>query len=96
MQLRGWRLTRASRIVIFLLVVQLLGLGVLAAPAIVAGGGVTASTPAIPVLDAVVSSVVTVEPHLLGSVALGGPDSRTALPAPVPLPRRLPRAPPAA
>jgi hypothetical protein len=98
MQLRGWGLTRASRIVIILLVVQHLGLGqVLAfAPASTAGVTLTGPSQAIAALDAVLSFAVPLDAGCHSSALLGEHGSRATPPDPAPLPRRLPRAPPAA
>jgi hypothetical protein len=98
MQLRGWGLTRASRIVIILLVVQHLGLGqVLAvAPVTSAGPDPADRLQNIAALDAVLSLAVAADTVLRASAAIGEHRSRAIPPDPVPLPRRLPRAPPAA
>jgi hypothetical protein len=98
MQLRGWGLTRASRIAIILLVVQHLGLGQVLAFAPAPAAGVTLAGPsqAIAALDAVVSLAIPFDAGSLSSAVLGEYGSRGAPPDPAPLPRRLPRAPPAA
>jgi hypothetical protein len=101
MQLRGWELTRASRIVIILLVVQHLGVAqVLAfAPVASAGPDPADRRQVLAALDVDIPlwplSVLT-EPDRLASAAVDEHRSRTIRPDPVPLPRRLPRAPPAA
>jgi hypothetical protein len=97
MQLRGWGLTRASRIVIILLVVQHLGTGqVLAiAPATTGATSVVDPAQAIVVLDTVVSSAILPDAGDPSITALGEYDSRAIPPDATPLPRRLPRAPPA-
>jgi hypothetical protein len=97
MQLRGWGLTRASRIVIILVVVQYLGLGQVLAFAPAATAGFTASGPsqAIVAFDAAVPLVIEFDTSWRSGAALGEHDFRTILPDAAPLPRRLPRAPPA-
>jgi hypothetical protein len=98
MQLKGWGLTRASRIVIILLVVQHLGLGqVLAfAPSTTGAFGPGDSSQAIVALDAAVPLAITTDASDRSSTALGEHGSRATPPGPAPLPRRLPREPPAA
>jgi len=98
MQLRGWGLTRASRIVIILLVVQHLGLGqVLAfAPAPTTGSTLAGPSQAIAALDTVVPLAIPLDASCHSSAVLGEHGSRAIPPDPAPLPRRLPRAPPAA
>jgi hypothetical protein len=98
MQLRGWGLTRASRIVIILLVVQHLGLGLAHAfaPVSTAGFTLVGRTQALIALDAVVSVAIPFDTSRRPSAILGEPGSRAIAPDPTPLPRRLPRAPPAA
>jgi hypothetical protein len=98
MQLRGLGPTQASRIVIILVVVQYLGLGqILAfAPAVTAGFTDTGHSQAIAAFDAAVPLVIMFDASRRSSAALGEHDFRTSLPGAAPLPRRLPRAPPAA
>ena len=108
MQLRGWGPTQASRIVIILVVVQYLGLGqILAfAPAATAGFTDTGRSQAMAEFDATVPLVIVFDASwrsmsVSGSArrtnaVLGEHDFRTTLPDTAPLPRRLPRAPPAA
>jgi hypothetical protein len=98
MQLRGWGLTQASRIVIILLVVQHLGLGqVLAfAPAPTTGHTFARPSQAATTLDTVVMPASLVDARDRSSAALGEYGSPAIPPDPAPLPRRLPRAPPAA
>jgi hypothetical protein len=98
MQLRGWGPTQASRIVIILVVVQYLGLGqILAfAPAAAAGLTDTGRPQAMTAFDAAVPLVIVVDESGRSSAVLREHDFRTALPDSAPLPRRLPRAPPAA
>jgi hypothetical protein len=98
MQLRGLGPTQASRIVIILVVVQYLGLGqILAfAPAVTAGFTDTGHSQAIAAFDAAVPLVIMFDASWRSSTALGEHDFRTSLPDTAPLPRRLPRAPPAA
>jgi hypothetical protein len=93
MQLRGWRLSRAGRIVIIVLVVQILGLGVFLPPTILASdaGGAPSPTPA---LDAALPLVAGIDPTLLEGRALEWSDSRPTRPAPASRPPELPRAPP--
>jgi hypothetical protein len=95
MQLRGCELTRASRIVLILLVVQHLGLGQIL---VVASASGAASDPADPSWtvppDAVLSSTVIADQASGPRTTLRPQDSRTIPPDPAPLPRRLPRAPP--
>jgi hypothetical protein len=97
MQLKGWGLTRASRIVIILLVVQHLGLGqILAfAPSTTAGFSPDGPSQAIPALDTVVPLAILIDASFHASAVLGEHGSRAILPDPASLPRRLPRAPPA-
>ena len=97
MQLRGWGLTLASRIVIILLVVQHLGLGqVLAfAPATIAGSALADPSQAIAALDVVLPLAILWDASLHASAALREHGSRAIPPDPALLPRRLPRAPPA-
>jgi hypothetical protein len=98
MQLRGWGPTQASRIVIIFVVVQCLGLGqILAfAPAMTAGFTDPGHSQAIAAFDAAVPLVSVFDASWRSSAALGEPGFRTTLPDAAPLPRRLPRAPPAA
>ena len=98
MQLRGWGPTQASRIVIILVVVQYLGLGqILAfAPAATAGFTDTGRSQAMAEFDATVPLVIVLNASWRSSAVLGEHDFRTTLPDTAPLPRRLPRAPPAA
>jgi hypothetical protein len=97
-QLRGWGLTRASRIVIILLVVQYLGLGLAYAfvPVPTAGLTLAGHTQAPAALDTVVSLAIPFDTSRRSSAVLGEHGSRAIPPDPTPLPRRLPRAPPAA
>jgi hypothetical protein len=97
MQLKGWGLTRATRIAIILLVLQSLGLGhILAvAPATTAGPNIGGSTQALIAFDTAVSRANLFETNRELSAALGEDSSSAILPDPAPLPRRLPRAPPA-
>ena len=98
MQLRGWGLTRANRIVIILLVVQHLGLGLAHAfaPVPTVGFTLAGQTQALIALDTVVSMANGFDVSRRSSAVLGEPGSRAIPPDPIPLPRRLPRAPPAA
>jgi hypothetical protein len=98
MQLRGWGLTRASRIVIILLVVQYLGLGqILAfAPATTGGPRIADPAQAMAALDTAVSLAILPDASDPSVAALGEYGPRAIPPDPAPLPRRLPRAPPAA
>ena len=98
MQLKGWGPTRASRIVIILLVVQYLGLGQVqdVASATAAGRSIAGPAHALTMLDTVASLAVSLDPICGWSAVLGEPDSSAILPDPAPLLRRLPRAPPAA
>jgi hypothetical protein len=98
MQLRGWGLTRASRIAIILLVVQHLGLGQVLAFAPAPAAGVTLAGPsqAIAAPDTVVPLAILFDASCHSSAVLGEHGSRATPPDPAPLPRRLPRAPPAA
>ena len=98
MQLRGWGLTRASRFVIILLVVQQLGLGLVHAFVPVPAAGLTLAgcAQALAAFDAVVTLAVLSDESPRSSAALGEPGSRAIPPDPPPLPRWLPRAPPAA
>jgi hypothetical protein len=98
MQLQGWGLTRARRIVIILLVVQHLGLAQILAFAPSTTGALGPGDPsqAIAALDAAVSLAIATDASDRSSTALGEHGSRATSPDPVPLPRRLPRAPPAA
>jgi hypothetical protein len=96
MQLWGWGLTRASRIVIILLVVQHLGLGPLLAVAPVTSAGSDPPDPSqtVATLDALLPLAVQADMGLRASATIGEHRSRTIPPDPIPLPRRLPRAPP--
>ena len=98
MQLKGWGLTRAGRIVIILLVVQHLGLGqILAfAPSTATGSSPGGPSEVSSALDAIVPLAMPVDARRDGSATFGDRGSRAVLPDPAPLPRRLPRAPPAA
>jgi hypothetical protein len=98
MQLRGCGLTRASRLVIILLVVQYLGLGqILAVTPTMSGGSDSADgSQTLAALDAVLPFAVTIDGCPGTSAAVGSHRSKAIPPDPVPLPRRLPRAPPAA
>ena len=97
MQPKGWGLTRASRIVIILLVVQYLGLGqILAyAPSTTAGFSPDGPSQAMAALDTVVPLAILIDASCHESAVLGEHGSRAILPDPAPLSRRLPRAPPA-
>jgi hypothetical protein len=98
MQLRGWGSTQAARIVIILAVIQHLGLGqILAfAPAATTGFADTGRSQGMTAFDAAVPLVFVVDESGRSSAVLGEHDLRTTLPGTGPLPRRLPRAPPAA
>jgi hypothetical protein len=96
MQLRGWGLSRAGRIVIILLVVQLLGLSpILVAPPTSADPGPGGQPHGTISLDAVLPLVAVLDPSLQGAGPLEADLDRVTRPVPVPLPRQLPRAPPA-
>jgi hypothetical protein len=96
MQLRGWGLTRASRIVIILLVVQQLGLGLVHAfvTAPTVGLSLSDRAQALTALDAVITLAVLLDASRQASAVLGEPGSRAIPPDPTPPPRWLPRAPP--
>ncbi len=97
MQLRGWGLTRASRIVIILLVVQHLGLAQVRTSAVVTsvGPGPAEGSPSVAALDAdLPRSILTTNGR--ASAAISEHSSGAIPPDPLPLPRRLPRASPAA
>jgi hypothetical protein len=98
MQLRGWGRTRASRIVIILLVAQHLGLGLVQAfvPAPTDGLTLAGRTQTTIALDAVATLAIPFDASPHTSAILGELGSRAIPPDPAPLPRRLPRAPPAA
>ena len=97
MQLKGWGPTQASRIVIILVVVQYLVGQILAfAPAATAGFTDTGRSQAMAAFDAAVPLVIVFDASWRSSAVLGEHDFRTTLPDAAPLPRRLPRAPPAA
>jgi hypothetical protein len=97
MQRRAWQLPRASRIVIVILVVQILGLGVVSAAVPVGVHAVDPGpSPAAASPDAVVPLAFALDARVLRSLALVPLAARSAAPDPVPLARRLPRAPPAA
>ena len=98
MQLRGWGLTRASRIVIILLVVQHLGLAQVLAvgPVTSVGPDPVDPSPAIAALDADLPLSSLTDTHRQASATLSEHRPGAIPPDPVPLPRRLPRAPPAA
>jgi hypothetical protein len=98
MQPKGWGPTQASRIVIIFVVVQYLGLGqILAfAPAATAGCTDSGHSQGIATLEAAVPLAVLFDPRWRPTVALGELDHRATLPDTAPLPRQLPRAPPAA
>jgi len=98
MQLRGWGPTQACRIVIILLVVQHLGLGqVLAfAPTTTAGFTSAGHRQALAALDSTIQLAILYDAGCRSSAVLGEHGSRAIPPDPAPLPRRLPRAPPAA
>src|SRR5262249_39557185 len=98
MQLRGWGPTQACRIVIILLVVQHLGLGQVLAFAPTTTAGFTSAghrqAPAPP--DSTNPLARPYDAGCRSSAVLGEHGSRAIPPDPAPLPRRLPRAPPAA
>lgn len=100
MQPREWELTRASRIVLILLVllvVQHLGLSQLlvAAPATgVRSHPAPSAWSAVPT-DAVLSPTAVIVPDVGTGTAIGEHSVRTISPDPAPLSRRLTRAPPA-
>jgi hypothetical protein len=96
MQLRGWELTRASRIVIILLVVQHLGLGQLLVVAPASAAEPDPADPSWTVVspDAVLPHAVVVDPASRASTAIRGHGSPPIPRDPGPLSRRLPRAPP--
>jgi hypothetical protein len=98
MQLRGLGLTRASRIVIILLVVQHLGLAqVLAvAPVTSVGRDPVDPSPTIAALDADLPLSIRPDTNSQASATISEHRPEAIPPDPVPLPRRLPRAPPAA
>jgi hypothetical protein len=98
MQLRGWGPTQASHIVIILLLVQHLGLGQILAFAPTPTAGFTSADPrqAIAALDTAIQLAMLHDASRRSSAALGEHGSRAIPPDPAPLPRRLPRAPPAA
>jgi hypothetical protein len=99
MQLRGWGLTRASRIVIILLVVQHLGLSQVLAVTPVTSKGSDPADPSLTIAaldDALLPFAVLTGTGVRASATIGEPRSRTIPPDPVSLPRRCPRAPPAA
>jgi hypothetical protein len=98
MQLRGWGLTRASRIVIILLVVQHLGLAQVRTSALVTsvGPGPVEGSSSIATLDADLPRLILTDTNRQTSAAISELCSGAIPPDPLPLPRRLPRAPPAA
>ena len=98
MQLRGRGLTRAIRIVIILLVLQHLGLGLVHAflPAPTAGLTLARYAQALTSLDAVMTLTIPLDAKGSAIALLAETSTRTIPPDPLPLPRRLPRAPPAA
>jgi hypothetical protein len=98
MQLRGWGLSRAGRIVIILLVVQLLGLSpILAfAPPTAADPGLGGQPHGAGSFAAALPLVAVPDPALQAVRPLEADLDRATRPVSVPLPRRLPRAPPAA
>ena len=93
MQLRGWGLTR-TRVVI--LVVVSISDSTRFAPAAAAGCTDTGRSQAMAAFDAAVPLVIVYDASWRSSAVLGEHDFRTTLPDTAPLPRRLPRAPPAA
>jgi hypothetical protein len=97
MQLRGWGLTRASRIVIILLVVPHLGLGLVHAfvTASTAGLSLADRAQAFAALDVVLTLAVPFDASRRSSAVFGEPGSPAIPPDPTPLPLRLLRAPPA-
>lgn len=95
MQLKGWGLTRASRIVIILLVVQQLGQILALAPSLTVGLSPAGTPEVIAALDIGVPLAALIGASGHSSAALGEHGSQAILPDPAPLPRRLPRAPPA-
>ena len=98
MQLRGWGPSRASRIVIILLVVQHLGLAqvLTVAPATSTGIDSAHGLPAIAALDVDLPLPVQVDPAVQTSAVIREFRSPATLPEPVPPSCWLPRAPPAA
>jgi hypothetical protein len=98
MQLRGWGLTRASGLVIILLVVQYVGLGLVHAfvPTPTAGPSLARCAQTLTSLDAVVTLAVPSNANGRAVAVLAEPGYRAVPPDPPSLPRRLPRAPPAA
>jgi hypothetical protein len=101
MQLRGWELTRASRIVIILLVVQHLGLAQVRTSALVTSvgpgpPGPMEGSPSIAALDADLPRSILAVTDCQTSAAISEHCSGPIPPDSLPLPRRLPRAPPAA
>jgi hypothetical protein len=96
MQPREWELTRASRVVLILLVVQHLGLSQLlvAAPATGAGSDPAPSAWSVVPTDAVPSPTAVI-PDVGTGTTIGDRGIRTISPDPAPLSRRLTRAPPA-
>jgi hypothetical protein len=98
MQLREWGLTRASRLVIILLVVQHLGLAQVRTSAVVTsvGPGPAEGSPCVAALDADLPGSVLAATNGRTSAAISEQSSGAIPPDPLPLPRRLPRAPPAA
>src|SRR5262245_7170014 len=97
MQLSGWGATRASRVVIILLVVQHLGLSQVAAiaPATAVAPGLADRSLAVLELEAVCSLSFLPHQSLDASAAIRKRLPEAIPPDPVSLPRRLPRAPPA-
>jgi hypothetical protein len=98
MQLRKWGLSRASRTVIILLVVQHLGLAQALAVDPVTSGGPDRIDRAqtVAVLDADLPLSVLTDREREPSATLGEQNPGGIPPDPVPLSRQLPRAPPAA
>jgi hypothetical protein len=88
MQLRGWGLTRASRIVIILLVVQHLGLGLIHAfvTAPTAELSLTDHAQAFATLDVVLTLAVPFDASRRSSAVLGEPGSRAIPLDPTPPP----------
>jgi hypothetical protein len=97
MQPRELELTRASRIVLILLVVQHLGLSQLlvAAPATGAGSHPAPSAWSVAPTDAVASPTAVVVPDIRTDTTIGQHGAQTISPDQAPLSRRLTRAPPA-
>jgi hypothetical protein len=96
MQLREWELTRASRIVLILLVVQHLGLSQLLVAAPATGEGSDPAAPAwtaIPTV-AILSPAAAADPDAGTGATVGEHGVQTIPSDQAPLSRRLSRAPP--